>query len=76
MPRPDHRKNQYTSTDVAEMLEVDAKSIHNWVEKGKLSSFRTPGNHLRFRREHILDFVKRYNYPIPKDLEQPTAAAR
>jgi excisionase family DNA binding protein len=74
MPRPDFRKDQYTSTEVAAFLQVDPKSVHNWVEKGHLDGFRTPGNHLRFRRDQIVAFMRRNKYPIPKELEQPSAA--
>jgi excisionase family DNA binding protein len=75
MPRPDHRRDHYSAPEVAELLQVDAKTIHNWQNKGSLEGFRTPGNHLRFKREEIIAFMKRNKYPIPKDLEQPTAAA-
>lgn len=75
MTRPDFRKDQYTSTEVAQLLQVDPKTIHNWVERGQLDGFRTPGNHLRFRREAVIAFMKRYNYPIPEGFKPPTAAA-
>ena len=28
-----------------------------------------PGRHLRFRRPHVLDFLRKYGYPIPEELE-------
>lgn len=45
-----------TATDLARLCEVDLKTIHNWCEREgalALPHFRTPGRHLRFRREEI-----------------------
>lgn len=44
------------------------KTIHNWVDKGKLAAFRTPGRHLRFEPEKVHAFLKEYGYPIPASL--------
>jgi excisionase family DNA binding protein len=58
----------FTASEVARFCQVDLKTIHNWVEKGEIRHFRTPGRHLRFRRLDILDFLHRYGYPIPEPL--------
>jgi len=34
----------------------------------KIRHFRTPGRHLRFRRLDVLDFLRKYGYPIPDEL--------
>jgi excisionase family DNA binding protein len=47
---------------------VDLKTIHNWADKGEIRHFRTPGRHLRFRRLDVLDFLRKYGYPIPEVL--------
>ena len=57
-----------TTTDLATICEVDLKTIHNWADKGKLQHFRTPGRHLRFEREHVVEFLKHFGYPVPKEL--------
>lgn len=75
MSRPDHRKEHYTAAEVAKMCEVDLKTIHNWADKGHIEGWRTPGRHLRFLRKEVVAFLGRNGYPIPKGLEQPTAAA-
>jgi CheY-like chemotaxis protein len=49
--------------------QVDLKTIHNWADRGQIPHFRTPGRHLRFRRPHVLDFLRKYGYPIPEELE-------
>jgi excisionase family DNA binding protein len=58
----------YTASELARFCHVDLKTIHNWVEKGEIRHFRTPGRHLRFRRLDILDFLHKYGYPVPEAL--------
>lgn len=54
-----------TAADVARCCRVDVKTIHNWAGRGQLNHFRTPGRHLRFQRPDVLDFLRRYGYPVP-----------
>src|SRR3984885_626653 len=56
----------FTASDVARFCQVDLKTIHNWADKGEIRHFRTPGRHLRFRRVDVLDFLRKYGYPIPE----------
>jgi excisionase family DNA binding protein len=58
----------YVASQVASIWNVDLKTVHNWVEKGDMEAFRTPGRHLRFRRRSLLSFLRRYNMEIPADL--------
>ncbi len=58
----------YTAPEVAAFCKVDLKTIHNWVERGQVQFFRTPGRHLRFRRADVMEFLKRYSYPVPPEL--------
>ncbi|MET0591904.1 MAG: response regulator [Polyangiaceae bacterium] len=58
----------FTASEVARFCHVDLKTIHNWVEKGEIRHFRTPGRHLRFRRHDVVDFLHKYGYPIPEQL--------
>ena len=56
----------FTAPQVAKICSTDLKTIHNWVNRGEIKSFRTPGRHLRFRRQDILDFLIRFGYPVPE----------
>ena len=56
----------FTAPQVAKICSTDLKTIHNWVNRGEIKSFRTPGRHLRFRRQDILDFLVRFGYPVPE----------
>lgn len=55
----------FTAPQVAKICSTDLKTIHNWVNRGEIKSFRTPGRHLRFRRQDILEFLDRFGYPVP-----------
>lgn len=55
-----------TASDVAELCEVDLKTIHNWVERGCIPHFRTPGRHLRFRAVDVAGFLREWGYAIPR----------
>jgi excisionase family DNA binding protein len=65
-----HQPELFTASDVARFCQVDLKTIHNWADKGEIRHFRTPGRHLRFRRLDVLDFLRKYGYPIPEVLRQ------
>ncbi|MGD8607996.1 MAG: helix-turn-helix domain-containing protein [Myxococcales bacterium] len=59
----------FTASQIARFCQVDLKTIHNWADRGRIPHFRTPGRHLRFRRPQVLDFLRKYGYPIPEELE-------
>src|SRR3954470_14144685 len=59
----------FTASQFARFCHVDLKTIHNWAEKGEVRHFRTPGRHLRFRRADILEFLRKYGYPVPDGLK-------
>lgn len=59
----------FTASEFARFCQVDLKTIHNWADKGEIRHFRTPGRHLRFRRLDVLDFLRKYGYPIPEVLQ-------
>jgi excisionase family DNA binding protein len=58
----------YTAQDIARFCEVDLKTIHHWADAGKIAHHRTEGRHLRFRRNHVLAFLRSHGYPIPDEL--------
>jgi len=58
----------FTASHIARFCQVDLKTVHNWVEKGQIVHFRTPGRHLRFRRRDVLSFLQQFGYPTPEVL--------
>lgn len=63
-------KELFTASEVARFCQVDLKTIHNWAERGEIRHFRTPGRHLRFRRADVLEFLRKFGYPLPTALRQ------
>lgn len=59
---------ELTSGELASLLRVDLKTIHNWVNRGHLVGRRTSGRHLRFDRIQVVRFMRGYGYPIPDAL--------
>jgi excisionase family DNA binding protein len=68
VPAPVPRALLYTAQDVARFCEVDLKTIHHWADGGKIPHHRTEGRHLRFRRNHVLSFLRHHGYPIAAEL--------
>lgn len=67
----------FTATDLAGFCGVDLKTIHNWVNKGKVPHFRTPGRHLRFKPADVKGFLEGFGYDVPSAVieAQPVTAA-
>jgi excisionase family DNA binding protein len=47
---------------VALRVGVELKTVHNWVARGLVRHFRTPGRHLRFEAADVDDFMRRHGY--------------
>src|SRR5262249_17749261 len=58
-------KTIYTTHDVSRILNVDPRSVINWIDQDLLPAFRTPGGHRRIRREDLLSFLHKQQIPIP-----------
>lgn len=61
----------YTTHDIARLFDVYPSTVHNWIETGRLKeSFLTPGGHYRFLKADLLAFLRAFNMPMPRALEQ------
>lgn len=56
----------FVASQVAKIWGVDLKTVHNWVDRGDIEAFRTPGRHLRFRRRALLHLLRRYDKDVPE----------
>src|SRR5690242_21092939 len=63
--QPTQQPELFTASEVARFCQVDLKTIHNWADKGEIRHFRTPGRHLRFHRGDVVEFLRKYGYPVP-----------
>jgi excisionase family DNA binding protein len=67
-PRRVARARLLSATQVARYCGVDLKTIHNWVNKGKIACHRTAGRHLRFRPLDVVGFLRAYEMGLPDSL--------
>lgn len=67
------REKLLTASDLATLCEVDLKTIHNWVDRGRIPHFRTPGRHLRFRAADVAEFLRAWGYTVPRELARASS---
>lgn len=51
----------YTARELANMLKVHIRTIHNWDNSGILKAYRTPTNRRYYTESQITDFLKLNN---------------
>ena len=61
-------KDVFTTFDVAKICNANITSIKNWIERGKLKAFRTPGGHYRIRKQVLIEFLDLYEMPNPFEM--------
>lgn len=61
MSRP---KTFFSTSELAEILQVDPSTIKRWAETGKLRCFKTPGGHRRFSTSGIREFIAEYHFEV------------
>ena len=64
------RSRWLSATQVARHCGVDLKTIHNWVNRGKIPFHRTSGRHLRFWPLDVVDFLRAYEFGVPEALQR------
>jgi len=60
----------YTTFQVADICGVHPMTIIKWVNDKKIKAYVTPGRHRRILQSELLNFLKKYDFPVPKDLSQ------
>ncbi len=58
-------KDIFTTHEVSKLLQVNPRSVINWIEQDLLNSYRTPGGHRRISREDLLAFLRKHQIPVP-----------
>src|SRR5215467_1532498 len=72
MVEPPKAKTIYTTHEVSRLLQVNPRSVINWIEQSLLPSYRTPGGHRRIRRDDLLVFLRKHQIPTPASLIDAT----
>lgn len=58
-------KEVFTTFEASKLCNANITSIKNWIDKGELSAFRTPGGHYRIERDSLKAFLSRHDMPNP-----------
>lgn len=64
------RRTFFTTFEISQICGVNPTTVQNWVKGKKLRAFTTPGGHRRIRREDLISFLKKFDMPIPAELDQ------
>ena len=59
----------FTTFEVARLCGVFHTTVINWVNKSKLKARVTPGGHRRIPLSELVPFMKKYDMPVPDDIE-------
>lgn len=59
---------QFSSYQIGKMLDVSRQAVNQWIDKGYIRAYRTPGGHRRVRREDLIGFLEARGIPIPDSL--------
>lgn len=51
------------------MCYVTPPTVGRWIEEGKLPCFRTAGGHRRVWDKDLVEFLKKHNMPVPRELK-------
>ncbi len=62
------KKSVFTTGEVANLLHIHQTTVIDWVDKGLLGSYKTPGGHRRISRESLFVFLDKHEMPVPNIL--------
>jgi excisionase family DNA binding protein len=65
-----------SSHQVSHMLGVSPSTVVDWINRGRLPAFRTPGGHRRIKVGDIRRFVASTNMPLPPTLRTRAQSKR
>ncbi len=54
-----------TTYQISQMVNVDITTVIDWIDKGMLKAYKTPGGHRRIKWDELIEFIKKYEMPIP-----------
>ncbi len=57
--------------EAAALLSVDISTVKKWADEGKINAYRTPGGHRRIKRKELVEFSKKYGFPVAELREAP-----
>jgi len=63
----------FTTFEISQICGVNPTTVQNWVKSKRLKAFQTPGKHRRVRRDDLVEFLRKFDMPIPAELENNEA---
>ncbi len=64
-------KKYYSTSEIAEILEVNRYTVSLWIDQGEMKAMVTPGGHKKVSREELISFIKTRGGTLPTELEPP-----
>ncbi len=62
-----------TTNEIGKMVGVSERTVANWIDRGYLQAFRTPGGHRRVDAKILAAFLVQRGMPLPAGLDhRPT----
>ena len=58
-----------TTYQISKYCKVSLTTVANWDEQGLLPAYKTPGGHRRVKKADLVEFLKKYNMPVPDELK-------
>jgi excisionase family DNA binding protein len=62
------KRDFVTINNISNCCMVSPSTVRRWINEGKLSAFKLPGGHFRVMYSDLIDFLKKYDIPVPKEL--------
>lgn len=60
----------YTTGDIAQICDVNQRTVIRWIERGDLQGFKLPGRGNNRVTEHsLITFLVQHNFPLPEALQ-------
>ncbi len=58
----------FSTFDISKICNVHHTTVIYWINEKKIPAYLTPGGHRRVKKEDLLDFMRKFNIPIPDTL--------
>ncbi|MBC8457547.1 MAG: response regulator [Deltaproteobacteria bacterium] len=65
-------KKPLTTGEAGKYCNVNYMTIAKWIKQGKLKAHRTPGGRYRIQPNDLVEFLNRYEMPVPEELQSET----
>ncbi len=58
-----------TTNEIGRLVGVSERTVANWIDRGYLAAFRTPGGHRRVDPKVLTQFLVQRGIPVPESLD-------